>query len=212
MLNNKEIKEWFSKNEILELYPIGLSTYKKRIKKLSSPPYKSYSRILNKSIDNSNLKSVQYREIHKSILDELFGNIRLPNLKNTSKVIKWVNNNNWDWVCNIVPCKTYPYELECKMNFVFNELKKLNKECKVTLYYSIEKNTEDEYYHSHFLIKNEFCSIPQNEIMKILELVAEKNTSKETRIYVKPYDYKNFGNDGSSYTLKDFKYGYEILK
>ena len=60
MLNNKEIKEWFSKNEILELYPIGLSTYKKRIKKLSSPPYKNYSRILNKSIDNSNLKSVQY--------------------------------------------------------------------------------------------------------------------------------------------------------
>ena len=56
MLNNKEIKEWFSKNEILELYPIGLSTYKKRIKKLSSPPYNSYSRILNKSIDNSNLK------------------------------------------------------------------------------------------------------------------------------------------------------------
>ena len=48
--------------------------------------------------------------------------------------------------------------------------------------------------------------------MKILELVAEKNTSKETRIYVKPYDYKNFGNDGSNYTLKYFKYGYEILK
>jgi len=212
MLNNKEIKEWYNKNEILELYPMGVTTYKKRIKKLSTPSLKDYTRIATMSLENSNLKSVKYREIHKSILNELFGNIRLPNLKNTSKVIKWVNNNNWDWVCNIVPCKTYPYELECKMNFVFNELKKLNKECKVTLYYSIEKNTEDEYYHSHFLIKNEFCSIPQNEIMKILELVAEKNTSKETRIYVKPYDYKNFGNDGSNYTLKYFKYGYEILK
>jgi hypothetical protein len=98
------------------------------------------------------------------------------------------------------------------MNYVFSELKKVNKECKVTLYYSIEKNTEDEYYHSHFLIKNELCSIPQNDIMEILELVAEKNTSKETRIYLKPYDYKSFGKDGSNYTLKDFKYGYEILK
>jgi hypothetical protein len=212
MLNNKEIKEWYSKNEILELYPIGLSTYKKRIKKLNSPPYKSYSRILNKSIDNSNLKSIQYREIHKSILDELFGNVRVPNLKNTSKVIKWVNNNTWNWFGNIIPSKTNASELIGKMNYVFSELKKLNKECKVTLYYSIEKNTEDEYYHSHFLIKNEFCTIPKNEIIEILELVAEKNTPKETRIYVKPYDYKNFGNDGSSYTLKDFKYGYEILK
>jgi hypothetical protein len=212
MLNKKETKEWFSKNDILELYPIGISTYKKRIKKLSSPPYKDFTRILSKSIDNSNLKSVQYREIHKSVLDELFGNVRLPNLKNTSSVIKWVKNITWDWVCNIIPCKTYPYELEYKMNFVFNELKKLNKECKIILFYSIEKNTEDEYYHSHFLIKNEFCRIPQNEIMEILEFVAEKNTSKETRIYVKPYDYKNFGNDGSSYVLKDFKYGYEILK
>ena len=48
--------------------------------------------------------------------------------------------------------------------------------------------------------------------MEILELVTEENTSKETRIYLKPYDYKNFGKDGSNYTLKKLKYGYEILR
>ena len=212
MLNNKEIKEWYNKNEILELYPMGVTTYKKRIKKLSTPPYKDYTRIATKRLENSNLKSVKYREIHKIILNDLFGNVRVPNLKNITKVIKWVNNNTWDWFGDIIPSKTYPSELIGKMNFVFSELKKLNRDCKVTLFYSIEKNTEDEYYHSHFLIKNEFCSIPQNEIIEILELVAEENTSKETRIYLKPYDYKNFGKDGSNYTLKDFKYGYEILK
>jgi hypothetical protein len=43
-------------------------------------------------------------------------------------------------------------------------------------------------------------------------LISEKNTSKETRIYLEPYDYKNHGTNGSNYTLKDFQYGYEILK
>ena len=212
MQNQKEIKEWYNKNEILELYPMGNTTYKKRIKKLSTPPYKDCTRILSKSLENSNLKSVKYREIHKSILNDLFGNVRVPNLKNINKIIKWVNNNTWDWFCDIIPSKTYPSELIGKMNFVFSELKKLNRECKVTLFYSIEKNTEDEYYHSHFLIKNELCRLSKNEIMEILELVAEKNTSKETRIFLEPYNYNNFGKRGSNYTLKDFLYGYEILK
>ena len=212
MLNNIEIKEWYNKNEILKLYPMGVTTYKKRIKKLNTPPYKDYTRILSKSLENSNLKSVKYREIHNSILNDLFGNVRVPNLKNINKIIMWVNNNTWDWFGDIIPSKTYPSELIGKMNFVFSELKKLNKECKVTLFYSIEKNTEDEYYHCHFLIKNDFCSLTKNKIMEILELVIEENTSKETRIYLKPYDYKNFGKDGSNYTLKDFQYGYKILK
>jgi hypothetical protein len=205
-------KEWYNKSEILELYPMGITTYKRRIRKLSNPIFSNYTRMVLKKLDNSNLKYIKVREIHRDILNDLFGNVRVPNLKNINKIIKWVNNNTWDWFCDIIPSKTYPSELIGKMNFVFSELKKLNRECKVTLFYSIEKNTEDEYYHSHFLIKNELCRLSKNEIMDILELVAEKNTSKETRIFLEPYNYNNFGKRGSNYTLKDFLYGYEILK
>lgn len=211
MHHNQVVKEWYSKSEILEIYPIGLTTYKNRIKKLRDPKYKLYTRVKYKILEQSNLKAIEYREIHYKVLDDIFGNIRVPNLKNKNKIIKWVNNNTWDWFGDIVPGKTFPSELIGKMNYVYSAIKKSNKECKLTLFYSIEKNTEDDYYHSHFLIKNEFCELSRNKIIEILELVAEKNTSKETRIFLRPYDYKNFGKDGSNYTLKEFNYGYDVL-
>ena len=212
MQYKREIKEWYNKNDILNIYPIGVTTYKRRIKKLNTHSCKDYTRIINKSIDYSNLKTIQVREIHRSLLDELFGDIRLPNPKNITNVIKWVNNSTWNWFGDIVPCKSYPLELKGKMNFVFSRLKKLNKDCKITLFYSIEKNPDDNYYHSHFLIKDDFCDLTPELITEQLELVTEKNTSKETRIYLKPYDYKNYGTDGSNYTLKELQYGFEILK
>lgn len=212
MQYKKEIKEWYNKNEILAKYPIGITTYKKRIKKLDNPIYKDYTRLVEKNLNDCNLKKIQIREIHASILNDLFGEVRLPNQKNISNVIKWVNNSNWNWFGDIVPCNSYPLELKGKMNFVFSQLKKLYKKYNLTIFYSIEKNTEDDYYHAHFVIKNGFSGLSKKEIIEKLELICEKNTATETRIYLKPYDYNNYGTDGSSYTLKDLQYGYEILK
>jgi len=208
----KKLKEWYNKEDILSLYPIGVTTYKQRIKRLNTPTLSGYTRMTIKSLTNSNLKKIQVREIHKSVLKELFGVVRTPSLKNMSHVIKWVNNTTWSWFGVLVPSKTYPLELKSKMNYLFTELKKKHRDCKITLFYSIEKNTEDNYFHSHFLIKDELCKLSKEVLFEYLELIAEKNTSKETRIYLKPYDYKNHGTNGSNYTLKDCQYGYEILK
>ena len=212
MQYKQKVKEWYNKNEILEKYPIGVTTYKKRIKKLDNPIYKDYTRLVEKYLKNSNLKTIQLREIHWSILNELFGDIRMPDKENKAKVIKWVNNSNWDWFGDIVPCKSKAYEIGGKMNFVFNRLNKINGVRNLAIFYSIEKNTEDDYYHAHFVIKNGFYGLSKKEIIEILELVCEENTATETRIYLKQYDYKNYGTDGSNYTLKNLEIGYDILK
>jgi hypothetical protein len=210
MHNKEELKEWYNKREILEIYPIGVTTYKKRIKKLKSPEYDGKTRINKKTMINSNLKSINEREIHVSVLEDLFGKIRKPNIKNVTNVIKWVRNQTWDWIGNIVPSNTNSYELKNKMTLFFNRIKG-KKKGHIILFYSIEENTRDNYFHSHFLIKDPSKKLSLKEIVGILELVSEKNTSEETRIYLKAYDAKKYGNRGSSYSLKQLKYGYDIL-
>lgn len=211
-MQQRENKEWYNREDILSLYPIGITTYKQRIKKLNTSELSGYTRMIIKPLNNSNLKTIQVREIHGSIINELFGYVRVPNIYNTSHVKKWVNNFSWDWFGNIVPCKTYPNELKSKMNFLFRKLKKKCKGGNVTLFYSIEKNTKDSYFHSHFLIKDDLSCLDSEIITSQLELVCDKNNATDKRIYLVPYDYQNHGANGSNYTLKDFRYGYEILK
>lgn len=211
-MQQNDKKEWYNKEDILKIFPIGVTTYKQRIKKLNTPQLSGYTRMISKPLEDSNLKKIQVREIHSSVLNELFDKVRLPSINNIAGVMKWVNNTTWSWFGDIIPCKTYPLEIKGKMNYLFDRLKKIDKECKIALFYSIEKNTEDDYFHCHFLIKVNSCELPKEVIIEQLELIAEQNTSKETRIYLKPYDYKNHGKNGSKYTLKDFQYGYEILK
>ncbi len=205
-------KEWYNKSEILQIYPIGITTYKQRIKKLETPQLSGYTRMVRQSLKQSNLKMIEKREIHREVLNELFGDVRLPYLRNISHVIKWVNNITWDWFGDVIPSKSFPLELKGKMNYLIKQLNKKSGGSKVVLFYSIEKNTKDNYFHSHFLIKDDSHKLSKEVLLECLELISEKNTSKETRIYLEPYDYKNHGTNGSNYTLKDFKYGYEILK
>jgi hypothetical protein len=205
-------KEWYNKVEILQIYPIGITTYKQRIKKLNTPQLSGYTRMARQILKESNLKMIEKREIHIEVLNELFGDVRVPDLKNISNVIKWVNNTKWDWFGDVIPSKSFPLELKGKMNYLFKQLKKKGGINKLILFYSIEKNTKDNYFHSHFLIKDESCKLSKEVLLECLELISEKNTAKEKRIYLEPYDYKNHGTNGSNYTLKDFQYGYEILK
>ena len=48
--------------------------------------------------------------------------------------------------------------------------------------------------------------------MPILEIVCEPNTQSETRIFVKPYDFEQYRLRGTNYSMKEFQYGYGILK
>lgn len=213
MQNQTMNKEWYNKNEILDLYPIGITTYKRRIRKLNSPAYKDYTRMLKKELKDSNLKSIQVREIHKDILKDLFGDIRVPDLNNVNSVIKWVNNCDWDWFGVIIPAHTLPIELKAKMNFLFSKLKKeFGRKSELVVFYSIEPNTTDNYYHCHFLIRNGTCQLSKEILMKHFGMICEANTASERRIYLKNYDYQKYNKSGSNYTLKQLEYGYEILK
>ena len=207
------IKIWFNKKEILNHYPIGTTTYKRRIKKLRELKYSNYTRLVIKDINESNLKKTIERQIHFSVLNELFGNVRTPKLTDTNQLIKWINLNKWDWFCNIIPSKTYPFELKYKMNYFFNELKK-NKNIlsRPVIFYTIEKNSEDEYYHSHFLIKTGESKIDKTLIESLLNTICEPNTTLETRIFVRPYNYKLFQDRGSKYSSKDTSVDYNLLK
>jgi len=205
-------KEWYNKKDILIMFPIGVSTYKKRISKLNEYRFHNFTKLVKKNIENSNLKFTTERLIHHSIVNELFGNVRVPSLNNTEKIQKWINNVKWDWFCNIVPTKTYPVELKGKMNYFFSQLKKDSKYIKPQLFYSIEKNSKDDYYHCHFLLKTNGDLSIREELEILLMSICEGNSKFETRIFIKPYNHDFFQNRGVLYSSKDFSIDYNLLK
>jgi len=99
------------------------------------------------------------------------------------------------------------------MYHLFYALKmKTNFKKKIFLFYCIEQNTENEYYHAHFLISSKNNSLSEKLIKELLNDICEENTRTETLQYLKSYNYEKFGTRGSNYTLKDLEKGYNILK
>ena len=133
--------EWYNKKEILNLYPISIATYKKRIK----------------DIDPSKTKFIPSktgsptRLIHHSILDELFRKRRRLSSKEFKQTIKWVRNHHWNYFGDVVPGSSNVEDIINNMRYFYNKLKELQMEMnQLTLFYAIEKNTEGKYYHAHF--------------------------------------------------------------
>lgn len=195
------IKEWYEKNEILKLYPISSATYKKRIKSID--PVKTKF-IKSKSGSPTRL-------IHHSVLDELFRKRRRLSSKEYDQTIKWVRNHYWNFIGNIVPVSSTVADLKSKMRFLFDELKSLQMNTnQITLYYAIEKNPNDKYYHAHFLIDCARDMLNLGDIEDILAIICEPNTINESRIHIEEYDIK-FDKDGAIYSSKEDRYFYEVL-
>jgi hypothetical protein len=194
-------KQWYNKKEISEMYPISIATYKKRIKNID--PTKT--KFIKSKVGSPT------RLIHHSVLDELFRKRRRLSKKEYDQTIKWVRNHHWNYFGDVVPGSSLIEELINKMKFFFDELKKLQMEKnQITLFYSIEKNTNDNYYHVHFLI-DYLGDMPLiGDVINILELICEPNTNKETRIYLKEYDLK-YEKRGAIYNSKETRYFYEVL-
>lgn len=193
-------KEWYSKTDIINIYPISNSTYKKRIKNLD-PKFTKFIK------SNSGSPS---RLIHHSIIDDLFRKRRRLSSKENNQIIKWVRNHHWNYFGDIVPGSSNIDDLKGKMNYFFGELKKTQMFKKeLTLFYSIEKNSNDKYYHAHFLIECEKDMLDMKDIINLLEIICEANNNKETRIYLKKYNLK-FGKSGAIYNSKT-KIHYELL-
>jgi hypothetical protein len=194
-------KEWNSKKDILKIYPISTSTYKKRIKDIDPTKTKFI-----KSKTGSPL-----RLIHHSVIDELFRQRRRLSQKEFKQIIKWVRNHYWNYFGDIVPVSSTIEDLKAKMRKLFDELKKLQIEKKqLNLFYAIEKNTNDKYYHAHFLIDCAKDMIEIGDIIPILEILCDPNTKKESRIYLKEYDL-SFEKGGAIYNSKEESYFYELL-
>ena len=202
MLNREGYeKEWYNKEDILNLFPIKETTYKLRIKNIPT----------DKTRFVKSKKGKESREIHYSIIDELFNKRRKLSSKEKTKLyhtIKWVNNHKWDYFCNIKPVKATIEENVAKMKLLFEKLSIIKKG--ITFFYSIEINKKDNYYHSHFLIDCREDMVSEEDIATILEYLVEPNTKRETKNYVVPYDIK-FGKRGAIYSSKEEQYFYEVL-
>ena len=194
-------KQWYNKKEILELYPISTATYKKRIKNIDQSKTKF---ITSKSGSPT-------RYIHHSVIDELFRKRRRLSKKEYEQTIKWVRNHYWNYFGDIVPGSSNVDDLIDKMRFIFNELQNLQMEKnQLTLFYAIEKNTKDKYYHAHFLIDCARDMLVAEDIEDKLELICDPNSYKEGRIYVKEYDL-TYEKGGAIYNSKEKRYFYEVL-
>ena len=196
------INEWYTKNEILKLYPISSSTYKQRIKNIN--PTKT------KFITSKSGSPTRY--IHHSVVDELFRKRRRLSSKEFEQTIKWVRNHYWNYFGDIVPGSSNVDDLIKKMRHLFDELKKLlMKKNQLTLFYAIEKNTKDKYYHAHFLIDCAKDMLVAEDIEDKLELICDPNSYKEGRIYIKEYDL-TYKKGGAIYNSKETRYFFEVLR
>jgi len=111
----------------------------------------------------------------------------------------------WDFFGNIVPVSSYPDDLKCKWEYLFDIWSREDED--VELVYSIESNTEDSYFHSHFLLKT-FLS--KETINKDLIKVCDENNRRESRIHLSRFN----PDDGSgvNYIFKNPVGGYKYLK
>ena len=89
----QQTKQWYTKKEILELYPISNSTYKTRIKSIDP----------SKTKFGPSVVGSPKRLIHVSELDNLFRHRRRLSQRDYKQTIKWVRHHNWNYIGNIVP-------------------------------------------------------------------------------------------------------------
>lgn len=197
----QQTKQWYTKKEILELYPISNSTYKTRIKNIDT--YKT--KFIPSTVGSPK------RLIHVSELDNLFRQRRRLSKRDYKQTIKWVRNHNWDYIGNIVPVSSSIEDLKNKMRFLFGELKNQQIEKnQLTLFYTVEKNPNDNYYHAHFLINCERDMIDQTDIKSKIEIICEPNTKEFSRIHLEMYA-TTFGKGGAFYSSKQTYIFYELL-
>jgi hypothetical protein len=214
MLNNQKVKlnkSWYNKSDILKLYPIGLSTYKNRIRKLNTQEYQKYTKYETRVLSNN--RTIKERLIHSDILNELFGKIRIPSRNNVSNIIKWVRNGQWDWFGNIVPTKATIIENEAKSHFLFKKIvEKYGLKNQIIMFYSIELNKKEDFYHTHFLISFQKDNPPKSELIELIKLVCDDEIKNENRIYCEEYSWDKYFSAGASYSSKMTSYGIELLK
>jgi hypothetical protein len=194
MYNSKLI--WYNKEDVLQIFPITERTYFRKLKGLS-PKIKTKC-FKNKKGKNTTL--VHYQDVGK-----VFERKRIPkNLDNPEVLRNYVVTKHWDFIGNLVPSKTNKKEVIEKMRF-FQSLVK-SKDNDIVLFFNLEKNKKDNFYHCHFLIKSK---LPKQEIYEFLHLVCDDKIDYQRNIDLNTYDFETYQFRGSMYSDKFGKYNYK---
>ena len=189
---NSKIK-WYSKKDVLNVLSISERTYFRKLKKIGNDV--RIKIVKNKRGKDSKL--IYFKDLHEVFC--LKRNTTKTKVKELT--LKDISTPVWSYIGNIVPEKSYTKDLEYKMKYIHQLLK--NHDSDSILYYSVEPNTKDLYFHSHFLIKS---NIVRNDLYEILTIVCEENTKRMKRIYIDEYDYNLYNNRGSSYSSKKINF------
>lgn len=199
MFNPEE--DWYDKKKVLSIFTISERTYYRRIGQLTP-------NIRTKVVKNRRGKPstlIYYRDLNKVFQVK---RIHKNHLKEDQKL---VGTLNWDYFVVMTPGKTTKDEMKSKMEFIYQQIRKTDKKSK--LFYSIENNPLDKFFHSHFLVRT---SMDKKNLKRIINQVCEDYIPKDNRrLYLENYDYERFHYRGSFYSYKygmsDLKYGGEKI-
>jgi hypothetical protein len=181
--------EWYDKRDVISIFQITTRTYFRKLKKMSP-------QVRTKKIKNPKGRDTTLI-YYKDLLDCFELQRKPKNLNNPENLRKYVGISRWDYLGNIVPGKSTVDEVKAKMKFIYDQIRFMDKKSRV--FFSIEKNTNDDYFHSHFLLKT---SLDKKTISSIILLVCEDEIRNEKRYYIRNYDFEKYHFRGSFYSDK----------
>jgi hypothetical protein len=198
MYNKEQL--WYNINELNSLFGLSKTIIKKRLK--------IYSHLLIENITFNSIKSKKGKQTnyyHSSILNDVFGTRNKPQLlSNTEIRRKYIGTSIWDFIGTITPERSTILDLQYKMRFFNDKIRlRYGKKIGLKLFYSIEPNPNDKYYHCHFLIKSNYKFDDLTFITEQLTIIGGDKTKNKTPVKIEVYDFENNGFSGSYYSFKD---------
>jgi len=193
-------KEWYNIKEIGSLFQIKNTICKKRLE-------------LNKFllIEGETLKLLKSKRgkkthlYHYSILNDIFGVRNKPkDIKEKRVRVNYIGTTKWDYIGFITPQRSTLTDLKYKMKYLHDNLiLTYGKKSGIKLFYSLEPNPNDKYYHCHFLVYSKIKLEELSHLKYLLDIIGGGKKKDETPYIVRQYDYLNFGYTGSFYSFKD---------
>jgi hypothetical protein len=193
-------KEWYNIKEIGSLFQIKNTICKKRLG-------------LNKFllIEGETLKLLKSKRgkkthlYHYSILNDIFGVRNKPkDIKEKRVRVNYIGTTKWDYIGFITPQRSTLTDLKYKMKYLHDNLiLTYGKKSGIKLFYSLEPNPNDKYYHCHFLVYSKIKLEELSHLKYLLDIIGGGKKKDETPYIVRQYDYLNFGYTGSFYSFKD---------
>jgi hypothetical protein len=197
-MNNTE-QIWYSINELNNLFGLSKTIIKRRIKNNSDllVPDKTIKSIKSQKGKQTNL-------YHFQILNKVFGVRNKPQLFSLVEVRrKYIGSSKWDFIGTILPERSSVLDLQYKMKYLNQQIRSIyGKRYGIKLFYSIEPNPIDKYYHSHFLISSKIKIEDLTIINNLLEVIAGEKVKDKTPVKLEKYDFEKYGFTGSFYSFK----------